>query len=339
MKSNNSDTFSRFAQKVPKVLKTGDAFKDQQRTITRKKFVTLIDKCMQHPQFISSMLDTMEDFMQCATEEEMRPQEALQTSSNTCIKTLDEGWLASFVASTTGFDEDQLQRAKQYDPDSIRHMACKCLNAELSLKLTDDCNDPVVLTKVFQHFAAECPNKLKSWQADKVFVGNSGNLNWPVVGVYKFHWCDEAKVYASLEHTPSGDIIDIRSNALTRQMEVMDNWSASRAKIFTHSNQRAGLLLKDFFPKSQGPHRVKPMQGRCKKFMDQVDVEVRKMKEVKKQHLKSEMTRMPSFGKDGAANASRQKNIEKARAMLVKRKEELKNKRRLKVEKSTASAE
>ena len=223
--------------------------------------------------------------------------------------------------------------AKQFDSKSPYHFFAFQMNASLSMRIPEACEDPAVMEKACELRIEEAGNrKALLCPAQAFFLGN-GSLDW-TLGVYEPLWNTADTLVVGAVHRPSGTqcVISEELN-IDQDYELSNNWSDDKCEFYKSKHQR--FLLKSFFTdKKKAPHKPSSMIGSSKLFQAHVDAAIKALEDGQEQ---GPSTPEPSLKKKFAEACKQTPGTatahEKAKEALALRKENAAKKRRISLKK------
>jgi len=261
---------TKLADKVPSMKASGRdgiaKFTSEQVT---KDFKTLINMCCAHPDFIGGIKDFGVSMVEKHLQEKMGASAPGQGSGEFTLGSVNELWLEAWIAKRTNITEDGLGKAKAGDPQSVRFLATRMLNASSLLTLGPDWKDQDLFFGALDVRWKDCLEPLKNVDDDMLLTRRANGkmvIDWEEIGHYEYEWPaperpkdfgSDEEVYATgILHRDSGDVGPAPENWwITDDWFIKQNWNMDTAKAVTTG---VAHELKDAFKKSDGAGPYQP---------------------------------------------------------------------------------
>lgn len=242
---------------------------------------------------------------------------------------LEITWLVGWLVKVSGWPKALLEKALDYDPDSVRHIMQYLLVACPTLKLPPAMINKAVAMQVCEERLKQCGNRQKFIKNHKTFVEDGGRLKWEV-GVYKFKWGEGLKATA-IEHLPTKTVVTLPEEVVINQsFEVRANFSDFSAAALKGPSR---FVLAELFADGAGPKTLQFWSGRKCKHIDDLTEAV--AAQVAEAAARSNNQIVEEAIMSTAAAERQQRAATRAREVLERRKAEADTKRRISLTQTT----
>ena len=316
----------RFCERVPAVAKTGDKYRDDELTMQRQHFMKLVSSLWRNPQMIMQSNSWLEGKL-----EDMKNQvtEGYFSKVST-LGALDEDWVAKYLTSKLPLNMEQLEAACEYDPEAWTQLLCWMLRATRTLKIPESCRQIAVLVLAFDLRVEAIGCRWLGLKANDMVELSTGAIKWTNIGVYEVKFNSEKTKALSVLHRPTQEVAQIPDHVfIDATFSLTFNWLDLGAKV---TKKPADHLLCQFFDDNKGPGVGEVVTGNSKEFNNYATNAVAGVAQGRTNGCRLASSSSSSSSRTFKASAKaavKRESMEKARAALEKKKNDMQNKRRL----------
>lgn len=311
------------AEKIPRPVRTGDTFADEDAVLHHGAFVKVVDMLWKNSQHSMPVLQFLERRLGRAKMGINEPESMFHKLST--LRALDETWCAGWLMRTGDLQQKHIEAWKEYDYDAVRFLVVYALGCGLGLRLPGACKDEAVTTKLFDARYEKLGRRLDRLKKCDAWDRKTFAIKWDVVGIYGLEWTKNGYA-ARLTHRPSNTIVEVPKHVhISRSYDLVENYSEWTARFELKPNK---YFLHEFFVKGQGPHAEVSWRGDSKQFKEAVQVAVDIVDGERRQQDEAVVKPTEHFMEE-QSKKKRERAAEKARTALQSRMRETQKKRRV----------
>lgn len=174
----------KFAALAPKVKPSGDAAADQEHEVLRRDLIGLVDILVRNPEHIQPTKGWLEQRVDRVAAK-AQDTDCFKDSS-TLAKVLSvESFLVALIMRNTGLSQQECEKAKSYDGESLKYMALYMTELSPGLQLPDEMAPKQIANLVLDQRIAKVGERLKGLKLGHGFNAD-GSIAWMEVGPYGF---------------------------------------------------------------------------------------------------------------------------------------------------------
>lgn len=173
----------KYADARPTVRKTNDSIVAQERELQRNSLMKVIDGLSRHPDLASSLDNILEERIDRKAVDE-KAIESGPTWEVSTVGALDENWAGAWIMGKTRKSKTVIERAKNYEPEVVRHHFAYMNNVTNGLSLQEECLSKQVTSLAFDKRWASQGERLNGISDAAVF-GADGQVKRLDIGHYQ----------------------------------------------------------------------------------------------------------------------------------------------------------
>lgn len=304
--------------RLPKVARTGDMVKDQERTNIRTAYSYILATLWKHPGIILSTQGFVQERLRVESEAATGDEFQTLTSLAALSKT-DARWFANFISRHPKLSVDDLQSAASYDTGALLHLMTFLTGMSMTMKLPQECRAKRILQAYLDARVNNFGGKHRGGllEVEGGAVDKTGAIKWWLCGVYQLQW-SESNV-GTVIHRPTGATAKVPPTVLLASgFTLQGNHSDMTAMVALGP---AKILLADLFGTPTGPHSLEYWTSQSDSMKVALQNAVASF---------SEQEKLDEGDGKAFVTPSKKKNeqaSQRARAALANRREEVKSKR------------
>lgn len=285
------------AQAAPKIRPTGDTTSDQEMNFMRSDLQWIIDRLMREPGHIGAV----KGYLNSRLDKSARATDASTTFKDATplgkVAT-DEPFVLTRLISSSGLRAQDLDKARGYDPDSLKNLFFWGVGAQPGLVLPQECANKQIMALVLNRRAKEVGDRLRK-VAFGAGMSSDGAIDWKAVGPYAMTM--EGGKLTKVVSRPSQDETTVPANINITADYVLGNAHSETKARFVYGLVK--IFVHELFASGTGPHTLamKMLSGKSAVFNKIVTEEVTAHAEREREASKGIVRIDPDLGDFGSA--------------------------------------
>lgn len=311
-----------FAERLPSFKRVGEEFADDEAKMRREALQRTLSLNWRYPEIAlqcASWCDNRVKSLRNKVDESMFKKAPLD------LKCVDTAWMASCIVSLSSVSAGALEQFLVQDPQTVGQILEYGLVVSQSLRLPKMCQQKELLASALRRRCEEVGDRLSKFgQGSGLKDSASGALNWKKFGVYELQF--DKEVCKAIIHRPTGRSAKPPSHTIiTKAFVLEENWNDFSCRVVLDP---CTYHLHKFFPDGEGPHSINALSGDNKDWREMVEG-LWRSREEDSQRRKTKVV-VPSKPIGSVAKETKKKAaMVKARAALLKQKQDIKNRRKI----------
>jgi hypothetical protein len=225
----SSGQLSWLAEKVPRVVKSGNDERDALAERDRCCFQSVIDSCLNDPGNIAAAYAAIEKRKKAASSNILTDDHNARFDKLTQIDRVPTNWLMQFISQHSDLSMGDLLKVYSANATSIVEIFGHITELPTALRLPKQCQVKWVLYEVCKNRVAEVGARGAKFKA-KGALTDSGLVDWKTHGVYQLEF-DKGRA-THVTHMPTKARVAVPEGiVITTQFIMKDNHSDSMASL------------------------------------------------------------------------------------------------------------
>lgn len=256
-----------YSLKFPAAKKTNDDDLDEERQARRQCAISVIDYMLEDDSICLPLYQFVLKRKARALSYADEVDKDCQFKSITTFGRIEMKWVVNMVVELSGLTISDVIAATKHDEQTPRHLLQFALCYQSGLTIGQSGKVKQVLRAMFMKRSVDLGSRLAEFRRGGG-LNSDKSINWKK-GVYTMTFASDSKSakITKITHT-SGDSIDISETAVTREWNLLNNWSDYDAMV--KLKPLKPTLVSQFFATAKtGPYKYKKVSGDNKVFQSE----------------------------------------------------------------------